>query len=659
MLSTLLKIGEWQSQGKGEWDQFLEPPKIELTDNSGNAITNYVLPVIFDLDEKIFKADKENLREYRESDVEEKKVLKIQGGNNKSIYASVHGPKILQLYKTFFGKENLSKPESELKEALKKEKDENLTPRFERILDEILYQKDDFLKDFTYVDEKNQRRSINVKAIEKMFGLSRNERIVLIYAEVKASEFGLITPTDFAKVPEYDQFLRNKFIGKNSSKDEEAHETKLSTCYASGKMLDDVQELDLPRNGYSLNAMFVTTTRNFASGFDDKKFKSNYQLSKKNQEYLSFASKFLLEKYKVKIANIDHVIIPIFQDSDKIDLSQALNTIKRKSDLLFAFDTLEEMTNSIEDETDWTYWVNFIAFESDGNFFKSTESIKDVSKFHFQKVLKDFDTVHKDFKSFDFVDWGDMMSEYGKKGRFFNFNSVYGLIPVRKDKDKKNRALDLLKAILEKRPINKVILFDYFKDLVLCHYYERYNSYTNVPKSSKDYFKRSIKASVFKYLALIRVLEQLNLIKMEQHQPEEKPEIENLYEKSIQDFFEKMNLSPAQKAMFYLGRMLNTVEWIQVQKKIKKTVINLVNFNGMEKTDIVRLRENLVNKARQHNKVGKVIFNDGKFGELFDYNHWTLSRNEALFFLLTGYSFGTKGTDAENREQQELENEEI
>lgn len=659
MLDTLLKIGEWQSEGKGEWDQFLDPPKIELTDKSGNAITNYVLPVIFDLDQKIFKADKENLREYRERDVLEKKVLKIQGGNNKSIYASVHGQKILQLYKTFFGKENNDILESELKEAIKKDKDENLTPRFDRLLDEILNQRDAFLKDFTYVDERNQKGSIDVKAIEKKFGFSRHERIVLIYAEVKASELGLPTPTNFVNIPEYDQFLRKKFIGKKTNEEQERHTTKLSTCYASGQMLDDVQELDLPRNGYSLNAMFVTTTRNFASGFDDKKFKSNYQLSKKKQEHLSFASKFLLEKYKVKIANIDHVIIPVFQESDKIDLSQTLNTIKKKSDLLFSFETLEEMTNSIEDETDMTYWVNFIAFESDGNFFKSTESIKDVSRFHFQKVIKDFDAVHKDFKSFDFVDWGDLMSEYGKKGRFFNFNSLYGLIPVRKDKDKKNRALDLFKAILEKRPINKAILFDYFKDLVLCHYFERYNSYTNIPKSNKDYFKRSIKASVFKYLALIKVLEKLNLIKMEQHETIENPEIENLYEKSIQDFFEKMNLSSAQKAMFYLGRMLNAVEWIQVQKKIKKTVINLVNFNGMEKTDIVRLRENLVNKARQHGKVGKVIFTDGRFGELFDYNNWTLSRNEALFFLLTGYSLGTKGAEAENREQQELENEEI
>lgn len=29
MLQSLLKIGEWQSQGKGEWDRFLDYPKVK------------------------------------------------------------------------------------------------------------------------------------------------------------------------------------------------------------------------------------------------------------------------------------------------------------------------------------------------------------------------------------------------------------------------------------------------------------------------------------------------------------------------------------------------------------------------------------------------------------------------------------------------------
>lgn len=47
MLQTLLKIGEWQGKGKGEWERHLESPKVELKDARGNEITNYTLPIIF------------------------------------------------------------------------------------------------------------------------------------------------------------------------------------------------------------------------------------------------------------------------------------------------------------------------------------------------------------------------------------------------------------------------------------------------------------------------------------------------------------------------------------------------------------------------------------------------------------------------------------
>ena len=657
MLQTLLKIGEWQSQGKSEWDRFLEAPKVEKKDNRGNEITNYVLPIIIDLDEGGVIIEKSNLKEYRENIVSDLKALKIQGGNNKAIYATVPGSKLIQLSKTFFGKETENSNEGELMEALIKDNHINLNEKFESLLNKIFCLKKEFLSEVLYFNKNKKVEEISIKSIESKFGLSRLEKIVLVYLEIKFAQIGIKEPIAFAKLDQYIGYLNNKFLGKFKSK-ESPQNKLLSTCYASGQQLDDVQELDLPRNGYSLNSMFVTTTRNYASDFKEKNFRVNYQLGKKNQEYLSFASNFLLSQYKVKIANIDHVIIPSFQEIDDLDLNSALTGIKRKSDLLFNFETLDNMAQDIGDETSLIYWINFIAFESDGKFFKSTETIKDVSKFHFQNVLKTFFNVHKEFKEFDSFDWEDLLIEYGKNF-VFNFNSVYSLIPLRKDKERKNKALDLFKAILEKRPVEKQMLYGFFKELILCHYYERYNSYTNIPKSKKDYLKRSIKVSVFKYLAIIKVLRNLKLFNMEEYSETKHQENISLYEKSIQEFFEKMNYSQPQKAMFYLGRMLNSVEWIQVQKKIKKTVINLVNFNGLEKDDIQRLRNDLINKARQHSKMGKVIFTDGKFSELFDYNNWQMSRNEALFFLLSGYSFGTKGADAEQRETIEKEIEEI
>ena len=126
---------------------------------------------------------------------------------------------------------------------------------------------------------------------------------------------------------------------------------------------------------------------------------------------------------------------------------------------------------------------------------------------------------------------------------------------------------------------------------------------------------------------------------------------ENKYDQAIQEFFTKMSLNTDQKAMFYLGRMLNAVEYIQKGKT--KTVIQKVNFNGMDKENIQRLRISLIEKAKQYNSMGKVIFTDNEFGKHFNFNGWTLNPQEAVFFLLTGYSFGVGAQDAEELTEKE------
>lgn len=656
MLPTLLKIGEWQSQGKNEWDRFLEKPKVEYTDKKGNEITNYVLPVIFDLDKMEVVIDKRNLIEYKEDMAEELKALKIQGGNNKAIYAAVPSSKIIQLYKTFYGKENEQTIEGELFEAINRDAPEIFTKNFQTILGKIFTLKDKAVEKLSYYNENKGIVEIDFKAIEQTFELQKNERVVLVYAMLKAANFGIDNPIPFAQKKEYQDFLEKKYLKKNETVEQEDFDSKKLLCYASGQSAQNVKELNL-KERYSLNKMFVTETKNYASLFSDKNFKSNYQVGESNQEKLDYASKFLLNKYKVRIANIDHVIVPQFRVIEKIDWELALTGIKKKSDLIFNFDSLENMAKDLEEETENIYWINFIAFESDGNFFKSTEIIKDVSKFHFQNVINAFRDVHWNFKEEQFVDWNSVMTEFGTTGRLFNFNSVYNLIPLRKDKEKKNKVLDLFKTILENRRIEKSILFDYFSELILCYYFERYNSYTNIPKSSKDYFGKSVRDSIFKYTAFFQVLKNLKLIDMEEVNTTQQEESANKYDKAIQDFFTKMQLNQEQQAMFYLGRMLNAVEWIQIQKKIKKTVINLVNFNGMDRDDIERLRNDLINKARQHSQMGKVIFTNRRFGDLFDYNNWKMQPTESLFFLLTGYSFGSSNKEEEVRQVVEAEEE--
>lgn len=653
MLQTLLKIGEWQSRGKSNWDRFLDVPKVKTEDKKGNRITNYTLPIIFDLDNQEVIIEKENLEEYDEGKIIQTLPVKIKGGNNKAIYTVVPAAKLAQIYKTFFGKEdNIEARTGELKEAILKLDPKLLTGNLRTVLDRIFLLREKFLEKTT----TENKAKVVIQSIDQSFDFNTNERVVFVVAKINAKEFGFNEPTLFSDIPAYRTFLERAYFG-NEECEAKKSATSSKLCYASGELKDDVEELSLT-NRYSLNKMFVTETKNYASVFDKNKFNMNYQVSAENQKYLDYASDYLLNNgYKVKIANVDHVIIPQFLSKSNVDLEMALESIQRKSDLLFNLKKLETFSKNIQDwfeDDKEIFWINFFAFESDGNFFKSTEVIKDVSSFYYNELLLAFYEINKEFQESEFVKWDAVMTDYGEP-RDFNFNSLYQIIPVRKNKEKKNKALDTFKTILENRKIHKNILYGYFSELILCHFYERYKSYTNVKDHSQtgtrkrqDYFKWAVQDSVFKYLAFFQLLKKIKLIDMEELN--ETSENGNKYDQLENDFFNKMNLNQAQRAMFYLGRMLSSVEYIQKKDSKKKTVIEKVNFNGIDIGNIQRLRNDLNEKAKQYRlkypkEASAVVFIDNKFANAFDYNRWdkeSTNAQEALFFLLTGYSFGAK-----------------
>jgi CRISPR-associated protein Csh1 len=639
MLDTLLKIGEWQSQGKGEWDRFLEWPKINAKKNQ------YTIGIVFDLDRKDISLE---LKEFdSKNDARNYFNFLTKERRGQSFYVSATPKRLKRCFDAFFGK--IEENGAELLKAIEKYNLAETAILLIGILKEIQSLKE------VYIQKGTHNGEFEYGNILKQLELDTNSEVALIYFAVKSLAHNITEPKPFVSFQEYLNLTKTIFLNEGIKLE---NSKKLS--YVSGKLKSDVSILNLSDRD-NLNAMFVTTTKNYAHNFSDEGFLKNYQVSNEEQKSLDFAAKFLVKNYSTRIANIDHVILPHFRNKEGMDLELMLQGIKKKADLLFNIGELKNLKDDISDETEDIFWINFVAYETDGNSFKSKEIIKDVSNFYFEKVISLFMNIHWEYKEAKFVDWSNVMTEFGKSGKFFNFNTIYSLIPVRKDKEKKNRALDLLKTILENRRVDQNKLFDYFRDLILCHYYERYASYTNVPKSSKDYFRKTVRDSVFKYLAFIEVLKKLKVINMEEKLTSPTDDQGNKYNQAIQSFFSRMQLNSDQQAMFYLGRILNAVEWIQVQKKIKKTVINKINFNGIEKSDIERLRKDLIDKARQHGQISKVIFNDRKFSELFDYNKWNktpMDPNEALFFLLTGYSFGTSTKEVDELNQVEFESQE-
>ena len=101
MIQTLIKIGSQLSHNRGEWDDIIDYPNIQKEIEKG--ITLYVAELVFDLDNQNIFVNP-SLYEYDgERSCLQYKNIKIQGGNNKAIYACVESGKLEQIRKTFFG----------------------------------------------------------------------------------------------------------------------------------------------------------------------------------------------------------------------------------------------------------------------------------------------------------------------------------------------------------------------------------------------------------------------------------------------------------------------------------------------------------------------------------------------------------------------------
>lgn len=655
MLQTQIRIGQQLSQGRGDWDDILDAPKIETETKKGDPITNYVIPLIFNLDEG--RVDFGSLHEYDPDESPGRYFnIKIQGGNNKAVYTCVEWKKLEQLRKAFFGiidKKGTEPNRGQFADAIETGfADLQTTPLYET-LNEIFKLRPEFERRFALLEntkltdtEKDELAEADRQFL-KAVSIKPSERIVLVVARVIWSEKGYTKPTLFSQIDGYRAFVKRKFIGEDTTTSEGEPVERL--CYATGERSLDVGELDISAR-YSLNKMFVTTTVNYASNWENGAFQKNYQVDKQTQMYLERGSKYLLEKYKTRIAGIDHCIIPQLLSRDEADIETTLRSLSRKSDLLFQFNTYQEIVGDVDVETTNPYWITFLGFESDGNFFKTINVIKDVSRTHFEQLITAFRRLNNEWKSAPGVNWASIMS-MGKEQNPLEFNlfTVYTLIPVRKDKEKKNEALNLFKQVLEKRPVEREKLFGYFNELILCHYYGRYAGYTNIRENTE--FDFAVRNAVFQYLAFIQILNQFNLINpMEENQPDDfeeitldaAPEEQALpeYQQKVEEFFVRMNYKPEHKALFYLGRVLNTVAQTQYKKEHKtKPVLKKLNYNGMDRDDIRRLHRDLVEKTQQYSIHRYTESTLSRFMMLFNHENWTMKPDEALFFILSGYSF--------------------
>ncbi len=491
----------------------------------------------------------------------------------------------------------------------------------------------------------SQKGTYSTVALLKFMKLANTDKVVLLTSKVKANYLGLSNPVHLSELDGFEQFWLSA---------KEKQKSDLGLCYATNELVDDVSQFkEISSQSYSINKMFVTTYRNYAGGFNAQSFKSNYQVSNNIQKLLEAGGQYVLKNHVLKIADVGHFVLPQVFSQSNVNFQELLTKIYKRSELLFLEKQVKEFIDQIEDSDSIIYWIDFIGFYTDGNSFKTINYIKDVSKTHFDRLLKTFQKVNREFNQVEGIEWQNVMSR-GKDSLplSLNFQTLYLITPLRKDKEKKNEALVLFKAILEQRKVDAQKLFEHYVELLLCHRYHRYKSYNNIyePETINDktvHFDYAIRNATYQYLAIFQVLKRLNLLKnMEEANinsistEEQEP---TSYQQKTEAFFETMGYTEPQKAMFYLGRALSGIASAQVKAKhANKPILEKVNYNGMDIKSILKLYADLREKVKQYVKYDTLKFVEpplSNFDERFQPTNWKMAPDEALFFLFSGYSF--------------------
>ncbi|WPR77954.1 TM1802 family CRISPR-associated protein [Algoriphagus sp. NG3] len=609
MLSTLVKIGEQLLDGKGIWAQLTSEPK--YSDDK----TNWVCPILFDCENGRINILKDQISRFKPEDSSIKfRYLNTElwGRRGKKCALTVEPKNFAMLEETLFGKTS------------------GEAGTMTRTIDEYpqLVSKSIYAALLEIQKKLNSERAkLDMAEFKKELSFGKDDEAVLFYSVIKSAKINNGQQINLIELDGYDEFVLEKFGTQGSGQE--------GIDYVTGNNISDVQEANFSGR-YNIHKIFQTTASNYASGFAD--FRKNFQTNQSTIAALDKASEYALSKLQTRIAGITHIVIPNFlhKDLDELDIEETELFLDRSSELLFKYSSLEADVERELPDTD-LFWLNYIAFESDGNSFKVMNHIKDVNSKYLKKLTEVFASTEGKFRSY-----------IGGKLPF-NFQSVYYMIPSRdSNKSKNNPALHLFKDILEQRKIESAFLFRHFTNLALCHWYGRYAAFPNIRKN--DSFDFAIKDAVFKYSALIYALKKLNIVTMENKESEplenQVQVVKSDFQQRIDNFFEKMEYGTNEKTMFYLGRILSSIAYAQYKKGHEsKPVMNKINFNGMDVQSIIRLSLDLSEKVRQYNLHRETEGNFARFRENFNEKQWNMSSEQNVFYLMAGYSFGLTKSD--------------
>ncbi|WP_276662717.1 TIGR02556 family CRISPR-associated protein [Syntrophomonas wolfei] len=413
-----------------------------------------------------------------------------------------------------------------------------------------------------------------------------------------------------------------------TARQHEQMELECNVCGASEGVPADLSKMKIK--------YFTTNQLIFASQLKD--YTKNLNICSSCMEKLQAGEVFLQEQLSTRIAGFTVYIIPHLVYGESVDPSTMKNLAQKlllTVNMAKSIDALEDFRNRLEElkEIENIYYLIDFAFVRSSNAAtKILRLVKDVRPSFFENldvsVAQLQELANKHFKN-----------NYHYRG---GLEQVYYLTPIRLKQGNASSFRELLAlydALFTNRSIDKKrIIKNLAEALAICFY-------------EKEGFNIRQKQQYINYLTLdgvflLEFFKRMGCLKGGEGMDYRTLNLND----SIKGFMADMHYDEEQAALFLLGYLLGQVGNAQYRRASEKgadttykPVLNKINFNGIDKSKIIRLRSDVFNKLRQE-KV--LVYNERIFAEctrLMDknINDWKMNKDENLFYVLSGYAFGT------------------
>ncbi|MBC7342917.1 MAG: TIGR02556 family CRISPR-associated protein [Clostridia bacterium] len=387
---------------------------------------------------------------------------------------------------------------------------------------------------------------------------------------------------------------------------------------------------------------YITDKVGFSSDLSGKFFR-NFTLCAQCYKALLAAESYTAKKLGTRLAGFNVFLIPGFLFGAEIlpqQLDQWAEYIKFSFNSAAAFKGMVDYEEKLKDYIEYedqknSYLLNILFYLRAQAEFRVLRLIKDVPPSRLDLLRITTAQVREAAQSFfkDSSQWN------------IDLQSIYFLIPleVGNKSQEYKKLLDIYDSILSNRPLSYANLIDQFLGTARVYRFEKFNNY-NIKLGRGDW-ETGLAFAVVRQNLFLNYLRRLNLIQGGKLMDYDALKVEG----EMRNYLKEMGYGEQEAALFLLGYLVGQIGSAQRRQGVSKAILNKLNYQGMDRNQLVRLTNEVFDKLRQY----KILpYNEIVLGEakrLLDKNYhaWKLSDQENVFFLLSGYSYATvKGIEA-------------